>query len=116
MKLLADENIEPAMVGDLRSNGFDVLYIRETRRGIADSAVLELAGNESRVLLTADLDFGELALRSGKLHAGVIILRLDPLSLKERIRRVLETLKKLPSPPIGMLWVIEPARTRGPRK
>jgi predicted nuclease of predicted toxin-antitoxin system len=51
---------------------------------MGDVAVLPLAVDENRVILTFDLDFGDLAVRRGHPVPGVILLRIrtrDPLGL-----------------------------------
>lgn len=76
MKLLADENISALTVNWLRQIGHDVLWASEHLRQTADQDLLRIANDESRVLLTEDLDFGELVYRQGLVSAGVILLRL----------------------------------------
>jgi predicted nuclease of predicted toxin-antitoxin system len=78
MRFLADENVPGPAVLALRQEGHDVLWIKEVIPGAEDSAVLDLAQREQRVVVTADTDFGELAFRSGlPAQCGIILLRLD---------------------------------------
>ena len=83
MRVLADENIDPDLVGWLRDQGHDVLSIREAARGAPDTRVLALAAAESRVLLTADKDFGELVFRQGLRALGIVLLRFHTRSRRE---------------------------------
>ncbi|HOF89134.1 MAG TPA: DUF5615 family PIN-like protein [Armatimonadota bacterium] len=64
MRLLTDENIPRIIVSQLRECGHDVLDIREAMSGISDVAILRKAEEQQRLLLTFDLDFGEL----GRVH------------------------------------------------
>ena len=66
MKFLADECCNTGLVGSLREDGHDVLYILETKAGVSDDKVLLDAYNEERILLTEDKDFGELVYRFKK--------------------------------------------------
>lgn len=75
MRLLADENIDPALVAWLRTQGNDVLAIRELSCGAEDVDVLALANGQSRVILTRDKDFGELVYRHGLPVPGVVLVR-----------------------------------------
>ena len=76
LKLLANENVPAEVVMALRADGHDVAGIQEAGSGSADEIVLALAVAESRVLLTFDKDFGELAFRLGRpATVGVILLR-----------------------------------------
>ena len=83
MRILADENIDSSLVDWLRTEGHDVLSIRETARGVSDAVVLNLATQEDRVVLTADKDFGGLVYRQGCPTAGVILLRFHAVSRQE---------------------------------
>lgn len=77
MRLLVNENISRTVVADLRQSGHDVLSAKESLRGQSDQSLLARAVEESRVLVTQDKDFGELAWRS-RLPAtcGVLLFRL----------------------------------------
>ncbi|MEH2408585.1 DUF5615 family PIN-like protein [Nostoc sp.] len=59
MKFLGDENLDWQIVERLRLDGHEVLYVMEIQSGITDDEVLNLANNESAILLTSDKDFGE---------------------------------------------------------
>ena len=61
MRLCANENVPGDCVAALRQRGHDVRWIREVAGGSGDDAVLVRAQAESRVLITFDKDFGELA-------------------------------------------------------
>ena len=51
-------------------------YVAEMEPGIPDDVVLDLANEQSDVLLTADKDFGELVFRQHRLSSGVMLVRL----------------------------------------
>lgn len=82
--IVADENIVAAVVARLRDDGWDVVWIAEVSPSIQDADVLEHAVRESRVLLTDDKDFGELVVREGRPHCGVVLLRLHGMVPAER--------------------------------
>ena len=52
------------VVEQLRLRGHDVLAAKESMRGSQDIDVLSRAQVESRILISQDKDFGELAFRS----------------------------------------------------
>ena len=82
--LLADENVPRASVHSLRAAGLDVVSVTGRIPGASDSAVLELARSENRLLLTFDSDFGELIYRRGHAApAGVVFLRFVPANPEE---------------------------------
>ena len=76
MRVLADENVDLILVEWLRDQSHDVISILEVARGDDDETVLERATRESRLLLTFDLDFGELTYRQEHESAGIVLLRL----------------------------------------
>jgi predicted nuclease of predicted toxin-antitoxin system len=80
MNLLADESVDRSIVERLRQDGYDVLYVAEMAPSISDEAVLNEANALQAVLLTADKDFGELVYRQGRIHFGVILIRLGGVS------------------------------------
>ena len=89
MRLMVDENMSSSVIAALRGLGFDVLSVKETMSGDDDVVVLARAQAESRVVVTMDKDFGELAYRIGlPASCGVILFRLgadDPYNDLPRI-------------------------------
>ena len=84
MRLLADENIPIASVVALREAGHDVVSITEYSPGISDVAVMKLAHEESRIIVTFDRDYGELVFRRQlPVPGGVLYLRFIPVSPRE---------------------------------
>jgi len=81
MKLIADENIHREIVVFLRQQEHDVLWMVELAPSTSDIDILKLAQPEARIILTRDLDFGELIFHRKQFAAGVILLRLLPPSL-----------------------------------
>src|SRR4051812_13965693 len=93
MNLLADESVDRQVVERLRQEGHDTLYVAELSPSITDDEVLQQANSQVALPLTADKDFGELVFRQGRVHAGVVLLRLAGLALAakaETVARVLQ--------------------------
>jgi len=77
LKLLLNANLSHETASFLRNLGFDVLCLLEEGLGaITDEEVVELAKKESRIIITFDLDFGQLYHFREEGKVGVIILRL----------------------------------------
>ena len=75
-KFLADENVPGDAVEAARNAGHDLAWIKELSPGAGDDAVLAISLADSRVLVTFDKDFGEMAFRQGKTATcGVVLLR-----------------------------------------
>ena len=69
--------ISPRVVGELRRKEHDAVHlIEEGLNRLPDNEILQKARQENRVLLTHDLDFGELLAASGGALPSVIIFRL----------------------------------------
>jgi len=79
MILLADESVDRLIVDRLRQDGHDTTYVAELAPGITDDQVLQEANTRHALLLTEDKDFGELVYRLGRVHAGVVLIRLAGL-------------------------------------
>ena len=72
-----DENLPRVVLAILRESGFDVMGVVEEKLGGADDdQILEICGQEGRVLITQDLDFSDVNLLQRSKVPGIIILRL----------------------------------------
>ena len=111
MRLLADENIHGGIVQWLRSQGHDVLCATETLQG-TDDVLLHIAQHQERLLLTADLDFGELVFRERLTSHGVVLLRMEDLVVQERIARLHAVWAILEAHALGQFMVITEERVR----
>jgi predicted nuclease of predicted toxin-antitoxin system len=90
MRFLADMGISPKSVSHLRSQGHDAVHIHELGlERLDDEAILKLARDEGRVLLTHDLDFGELMAASGDSLPSVVVFRLRNMR-PERVSQYLD--------------------------
>lgn len=78
MRLLMNENMAASVIRTLRDRGHDVLAAKGSLRGEADATILTRAQAESRLVVTQDKDFGELAFLAGlPAHCGIILFRLS---------------------------------------
>lgn len=81
MRILANENVPLQVVSALRGAEHDVLWAHTDLRGAEDTEIVRAAVAQSRVLVTFDKDFGELAFRSGlPATSGVILFRIPQRS------------------------------------
>ena len=80
MKFLADMGVSPRVVKELLRKGHDAVHLQEHGLGrMTDPEILQKAREEGRILLTHDLDFGELLAVSGGKLPSVIIFRLKDM-------------------------------------
>jgi predicted nuclease of predicted toxin-antitoxin system len=74
----------------LRAQGHDVLEASSLGADPGDRALLQLAAQEQRVLVTIDADFGALVFGAGAAHCGLVRLPDVPAVLRiEMLRDVL---------------------------
>jgi predicted nuclease of predicted toxin-antitoxin system len=90
---VADKNVESVIVQRLRDDGHDVIWIAESDPGTSDDRVLAIAGAQARLLITGDMDFGEIVFRQGRARAGVLLLRLEGLTPERKASIVSEVLR-----------------------
>ncbi len=77
MKFMLDMGISPKTAVFLRNLGYDAIHLHDLESDRStDPSVMQMARNEERILLTHDLDFGELIAASGANAPSVIIFRL----------------------------------------
>jgi predicted nuclease of predicted toxin-antitoxin system len=77
MRFLANMGISPVTVAFLPHAGHEAIHLHEEGLdNLPDSQVLQKAHLERRVLLTSDLDFGDLLAASGAALPTVVVFRL----------------------------------------
>lgn len=114
MKFLADAGISMATVLALRERGYDAVHLREEGlQRLPDRNVMEKAIAEQRIVLTFDLDFGDLLALGVEKGPSVVIFRLrdeTPASVNPRLIHVLQDrASELES---GALIIVEDSRYR----
>lgn len=85
MKLLTDACIWGPTNAALRIAGHDVDWVGDWAADPGDLKILERAHADGRVLVTVDNDFGELAVRQGVPHSGIIRLAMTPVVLEAEV-------------------------------
>ena len=86
--MLVDVGVGTAVEGWLRAAGHDAAAVRDRDPRMPDQDILAWAVLEQRIVVTMDLDFGELVYLSGQNHAGVLLLRLDDADSAAKVRAV----------------------------
>jgi predicted nuclease of predicted toxin-antitoxin system len=114
MRFLLDMNLPPAIVGWLRSDGHDAVHVLEAGYGdLPDHEIFARAAEERRILVTFDLDFGEIVGFASQASGSLILLRLrlaHQPNVRERLRvAILEAAAALES---GAIVLVEDARIR----
>ena len=77
MRFLADMGISQQVVEWLRTNGHEAMHLRdEGLQRLPNGEILQKAAQEQRIVLTFDLDFGEILAASAGQIVSVILFRL----------------------------------------
>lgn len=94
MRFLADMGVDVRIAEWLRGSGHDAVHLHEVGMQRAlDEEIFSRAVSENRILLTFDLDFGEIAALARGQRVGVILFRLHDTRTThviERLSRALE--------------------------
>ena len=94
MRFLADAGVSPTIVDFLIELGHDAVHVRTlSMQRSSDAAIVARARADSSIVLTFDLDFGDLLAVGVLDKPSVIIFRLTderPASVKQRLRMVLK--------------------------
>jgi predicted nuclease of predicted toxin-antitoxin system len=92
MKFLADMGISQTTVMWLKERGFDVLHVRDFGLHRASDTEIVLKAKKSRIVLTCDLDFGNIMAASKERCPSIVIFRLEnetPHNVIKRLQQVL---------------------------
>ncbi|NJL18972.1 MAG: DUF5615 family PIN-like protein [Bdellovibrionaceae bacterium] len=112
LRFLADESCDFAVVRALRGAGHDVVAVAELTHQSLDSAVIEQARRERRILLTEDKDFGWHVFVSHAESAGVILIRFPNQTRQMLAESVLHVVRELTDNLPGSFAVIQPGQVR----
>jgi len=114
LKFLADMGISETTVRALRERGNDAVHLRELGlQRLPDDQILLKARVEARVILTFDLDFGDLLAASSGSTPSVILFRMRNQTPSAVTPRLLEVVDSCSEALItGALIVVEGERYR----
>ncbi|WP_423224734.1 DUF5615 family PIN-like protein [Candidatus Amarolinea aalborgensis] len=98
MRFIADMNLSPLTVNDLRRDGWEIVRVSDFLPADAsDDKILAWTRSQDSVLITQDLDFSTLLALAGFLRPSLITLRLsntDPGVVTSRLRRIIAQIEQ----------------------
>ncbi len=113
---LIDENISLETVAALQNLGYLASSLTAyVPLGSSDVEIAQAASEEEAVIVTQDLDFGEMCFNAGTVSTGVIVLRLRIQTIENvtsRLLRFLHDAKRLKLDLYGHLVVVDESRFR----
>ena len=112
LRFLADMGVSYRVAAWLRERNCDVVHLREQGlQRLPDQDIFKKAADENRIILTFDLDFGEIVALCRQTPVSVFIFRLHNTKTPFVIKRLEQILTAdLPQPPCIVL--IEDSRYR----
>lgn len=114
LRFKLDENVPRKAAALLRDAGHDVRSaLEQALGGSSDEKVLAACRNEARILVTLDLDFGDIRAYPPASHAGIWVLRPNAQSIDALLGLVRSGLAvAIKEQVANRLWVIEPGHVR----
>lgn len=114
MRFLADMGVSLRVVNWLRAAGYDIAHLRdEGLQKLPNGDIFQKAGQEDRVVLTFDLDFGEIVASCPGQIVSVILFRLRNTTSDFVIRRLADVLaQSVVDLEQGAIVVVEDGRHR----
>jgi predicted nuclease of predicted toxin-antitoxin system len=114
LKFKVDENLPTEHAAVLRDAGHEADTVADQKlTGSDDSVLFERCQAEGRILLTLDLDFGNVRAYPPRSHSGVVVFRSntqDKQALIALLKRLLPVFKN--RSPRQQLWIVEQDRIR----
>lgn len=96
MRFLTDENVSPTVVRALRAAGHDIFDVKEAGgEGTTDETLIRRARRERRVIVSEDLDFGNLSRFPLVRHPGAILIHYTDMRPREVASRLLQFLESV---------------------
>lgn len=114
MRFLVDMNLSPLTVDYLNKKGYDAVHARVLGlKQAKDKELLKVAITERRIIITQDLDFGDLVIFSEGPTPGALIIRTrsaTPQRVNSMLKRLLLTVTEEEIK--GTVAVVEEDRVR----
>lgn len=112
LPLLADECVYKVTIDFLCSLGCDVVTVQELGlAGASDDVVIDKALALGRVLLTRDMDFGNILLYPPAQYLGIVVLKMSPTTVDD-VHQVLKQALDQAQDVRGALLVVDKSKFR----
>ena len=115
MRFLVDNALSPLVAEGLLAAGYDAIHVVDYGlQAAADELILERASTESRIIVSADTDFGvALALRQSTAPSVILLRRRFPRRAAEQVALILRCLARVEEALLrGATVIVEGGRMR----
>ncbi len=119
LKFLIDEDLPRSTAEALRLKGYNALDVRDCGlRGKSDEEVFEFSQKEKAILLTGDLDFGNIHHFPVGSYTGIVIAHFpNDISTSRLNEQIIKAFNKLTEKDFkGNLIILEPGKIRVRKK
>jgi predicted nuclease of predicted toxin-antitoxin system len=114
LRFLVDNALSPKLAEGLRQAGHDAVHLREIgRQSAPDSEVLARAIDEARIIISSDMDFGDLLAARELARPSVILFRRVERGTNSRLALLLKNLAAISVDlERGSIVILESSRMR----
>ena len=114
MRFLVDNALSQRLAEGLRKAGHDAVHLREIgRQNAPDTEVLTRALDEDRIIISSDMDFGELIATRELIRPSVILFRRVERKTESRLALLLKNLATIGDDlNRGSIVILESSRMR----
>ena len=114
MRFLVDNALSPKLAEGLRQAGHDAVHLREIgRQSAPDSEVLARAIDEARIIISSDMDFGDLLAARELARPSVILFRRVERGTNSRLALLLKNIAAISVDlERGSIVILESSRMR----
>ena len=93
LRFLLNANISRTLIPPLSSLGFDVVHISQVGKSeMSDEEAIKLSKSQKRIIVTHDLDYGEIYYLKEQGKIGVIQLRLTDQTTQNTLKKLTQFL------------------------
>ena len=90
LKVLVDEDLPRSSAALLQSLGINTIDVRDVGlKGASDAEVFEYAQKEERIIITRDVEFGNIVKYPPQSHYGVVVIRVPNTYVRDQILRII---------------------------
>ena len=114
MKFLIDNNLSPELSKSLNESGYDSVHVKQLNKSTAtDEEIFQIAFNENRIIITADVDFAFILSKWEHNLPSIILFRFFSYNPIIQFSRIVKLVKEFGEDLTnGSLIVVEPSRVR----
>ncbi len=114
MKFKIDENLHSDAADLLKQHGYDArTVVDQGLRGHSDTDIARICRQESRIIVTLDLDFSDIRVYPPADYEGIIVLRLNDQSRASVLQALERAIALFDTESLaGRLWIVDGHQAR----